>query len=154
LAAVLTLGIGMGATGSIYTLLKRVVLDPLPYPRAPELVRFKNPVPGVEATGEWNLSTAQYWQYRKLVPELDAIGLYSLYGLNASAGGEPQRAQAAHVTASMMDLLGARAIRGRLLNAADDTPGAPEVAMVSYGFWRSALGGSERVVGTSIRLND
>src|SRR5258706_4021854 len=43
-AAVLTLGLGMGATGSIYTLLKRVVLDPLPYPRAASLVRLKNPV--------------------------------------------------------------------------------------------------------------
>lgn len=153
-AAVLTLGIGMGGTGSIYTLLKRVVLDPLPYPRAASLVRLKNPVPGVEKGDEWNLSTAQYFHYRQLVPELDAIGLYQWSGLNAAASGEPERVQAVQVTASMMDLLGARAIRGRLLDANDDTPGAPDVAVLAYGFWRSALGGNERVIGTSIRLND
>jgi predicted permease len=154
LAAVLTLGIGMGATGSIYTLLKRVVLDPLPYPRAGELVRIKNPVPGVEANDEWNLSLAQYWHYKQQVREFDAIGLYSLYGINAATKGEAQRISATNVTASMMELLGARAVKGRLLDQTDDVRGAPAVAVVSYGFWRSALGGDAKVVGTSIRLND
>jgi predicted permease len=154
LAAVLTLGIGMGATASIYTLLKRVVLDPLPYPRATELVRIKNPVPGVETNGEWNLSLAQYWHYKQQVHEFDAIGLYSLYGTNAATRGEAQRINAASVTASMMQLLGARAVKGRLLDVSDDVRGAPAVAVVSYGFWRSALGGDAKVLGTSIRLND
>jgi putative ABC transport system permease protein len=154
-AAVLTLGLGMGATGSIYTLLQRVVLDPLPYPSAGRLVRIKNPVPGVESGGEWNLSTAQYFHYRQQVPELDAIGLYDQAGLNLAAGSEePKRAHAAVVTASMMGLLGARAVRGRLLNASDDSPAAPAVAVLAYRFWRSALGGSESVVGSSIQLND
>jgi len=153
-AAILTLGLGMGATGSIYTLLKRVVLDPLPYPAAERLVRLRNPVPGVEKSGEWNLSTAQYWHYQQLVPELDAIGLYGRYGLNAAASGEPRRAQAAQVTASMMNLLGAHAFQGRLLDSNDDRPGAPAVAVLAYGFWRAALGGHDHLVGTSIRLND
>lgn len=153
-AAVLTLGIGMGATGSIYTLLKRVVLDPLPFPHSARLVRLKNPVPGVEKSDEWNLSTAQYWHYRQQVPELDAIGLYVSDALNFSATGEPQRVQAARVTASMMDLLGARAIRGRLLQPSDDVGEAPAVTVLAYGFWQRVMGGNEKVIGTSIRLND
>jgi predicted permease len=159
-AAVLTLGIGMGATASIYALLERVVLDPLPFPASDRLVRLKNPVPGVEKGGEWNLSTAQYFHYREHVRELDAIGLYRLDGVNAATGGggegggEPKRAHAAFVTASMMQLLGAKAIRGRLLSEADDAPGAPDAAVISSGFWRSAFGSDPAVVGKILRLND
>lgn len=152
-AAVLTLGLGLGATGSIYTLLQRLVLAPLPYPAAERLVRLKNPVPGVEEGSEWNLSTAQYFHYGHQVPELDAIGLYDQAGLNFTASGTARRAQVAVVTASMMNLLGARAARGRLLSAGDDVPGAPAVVVLAYGFWRSALGGSEQVIGRSIQLD-
>src|SRR6516164_7368987 len=90
LAAVLTLGLGMGAAASIFTLLQRVVLDPLPYPHA---------------------ST------------LDAVGLYSSFGASftaAAPGSEPGRVRSSRVTWQMLDMLGARAIRGRLLTKSDD----------------------------------
>jgi predicted permease len=154
LAAILTLGIGLGATGSIYTLLQRVVLDPLPFPAAERLVRIKNPVPGVERGNEWNLSTAQYFHYRQNVRALDAMGLYRLDGMNAAARGEPTRVYAAVVTASLLPLVGARAALGRLFSEPDDVPGAPRVAVLSHGFWRSELGGDKAIVGKSIRLND
>jgi putative ABC transport system permease protein len=153
-AAVLTLGIGMGAAGSIYTLLQRVVLDPLPYPDADRLVRIKNPVPGVEKGNEWNLSTAQFFHYRQRVPELASIGLYDVVGVNVAVSGVPKRAQAAIVTASMMDLLGAKALKGRLLDPRDDAPGAPSVGVLSYGFWRSAIGADSTVVGKTILLDE
>ncbi|HEV8148762.1 MAG TPA: ABC transporter permease, partial [Gemmatimonadales bacterium] len=153
-AVVLTLGIGMGATGAIYTLLRHVVLDPLPYPASERLVRLKNPVPGVEKGGEWNLSRAQFFYYRQHVPELESIGLYRLEGVNAAVSGEARRAHAAMVTASMLKLLGAKAIKGRLFGEPDDVPGAPAVAILSYGFWRSEFGADSGVVGKSVRLND
>jgi len=153
LAALLALGIGLGATGSIATLLQRVVLDPLPYPASDRLVRLKNPVPGVERGSEWNLSTAQYFYYRQRAPELATLGLYQLEGMNAAAD-QPRRVHAAVVTASVLDLVGARAVEGRLLSAQDDAPGAPDVVMVSYGYWRGPLGGSRAVLGRQLRLND
>jgi len=154
IAAVLTLGIGMGTAGSIYTLLQRVVLDPLPYPGADRLVRIKNPVPGVEKGDEWNLSSAQFFHYRDRVPELASIAFYDAEGVNVALFGMPKRAQATIVTASMMNLLGARAVKGRLLDARDDATGAPSVAVLSYGFWRSAMGGDSTVVGKSILVDE
>ncbi|HTL05216.1 MAG TPA: ABC transporter permease [Gemmatimonadales bacterium] len=154
LAAILTLGIGLGATGAIFTLVQRVILDPLPYPAPDRLVRIRNPVPGVERGSEWNLSTAQYFHYRRAVPEFEAIGLYQRNGVNATASGMPQRVQVAVVTASLLPLLGARARAGRLFGEADDVPGAPGVAVVSYGFWRDALGGDRGVLGKPLRLNE
>ena len=75
IAAVLTLALGMGASTAIYTLLQRVVLDPLPYPRSDRLVRVKNPMPVVGPGVEWQLSTAQYFYYSQHAPALAAIGL-------------------------------------------------------------------------------
>ena len=153
-AAVLTLGIGMGAVGAIYTLLHHIVLDPLPYPESHRLVRLKNPVPGVEKGSEWNLSTAQYFFYDTEAPELVGIGLYRVHGGNLEADGEPRRVRIAGVTASMMPLLGARAAQGRLLTALDDRPGAPLVTVISYGLWQGQFGGRDDIVGQAIRIND
>ncbi len=149
IAAVLTLGIGMGAVGSIYTLIQRVVLSPLPYPEPDRLVRLKNPVPGVEKGDEWELSTAQYFFYREQVPELAEVGVYHVDGGNLSTGAATRRAQFAGVTASMMRLLGARSIRGRLLTEDDDRPGAPTVAVLSYGLWQTMFGGQDSIIGRS-----
>ncbi len=156
-AAVLTLGLGMGATTSIYTLLKRVVLDPLPYPHPEQLVRLTNPMPSVGHDVEWSLSTAQYFYFSQHAKTLSAIGLFREGGLNFASnvpGAEPQHVHAAEVTASMMDLLGANAILGRLINRNDDVPGAPRVAMLSRGFWRRQFGADPSIIGTTIRLDD
>lgn len=157
LAAVLTLGLGMGAAASIFTLLQRVVLDPLPYPHADRLVRLKNPVPGVGANEEWELSTAQYFYFSQHATTLDAVGLYSSFGAtftSATPGSEPRRVRSSRVTASMLDMLGARAIRGRLLTKSDDVPGAPHVAMLSSGFWKREYASDDAVIGRTITLND
>jgi putative ABC transport system permease protein len=151
---VLTLALGMGATTAIYTLVQRVVLDPLPYPHADRLVRLKNPFPAVGPNVQWELSTAQYFYYAKHAPDLAAIGLYGQNGANFEATGTPRRVTVAGVTASALGLLGARAIIGRLIDAKDDAPGAPLVAVLSRDFWRREFGGDSTVVGRTITLND
>jgi len=153
IAAVLTLGIGMGAVGSIYTVLERVVLHPLPYPEPDRLVRLMNPVPGVEKGQEWNLSTAQYFYYSAHLAGIESIGLYRTNGANLETGGESRRIQTAGVTRSMMTLLGARAIRGRLFSEADDQPGAPTTTVLSYGLWQTMFGGQDSVVGRAVQLD-
>lgn len=156
ITAVLTLGLGMGAVTAIYTLLERVVLDPLPYPQPDRLVRLKNPVPAVGAGTQWELSAAQYFYFGAHVPSLAALGLYqrSVGILTAADAQSAQRVETATVTASIFDLLGARAIRGRLIDRRDDVPGAPSVAVLSDEFWRRQFGGAPDVVGRTIRVND
>jgi putative ABC transport system permease protein len=152
--AVLTLGLGMGATGSIFTLLQRVVLDPLPYPSAERLVRLKNPVPGVGKGEEWNLSAAQVFYYGAHAPSLAELGGYRQSEFSLQIGAEPSRVQVASVTAGMLHLLGARALRGRLLDANDDRTVAAAVVMLGYGFWRTQFGGDEAVLGKTIRVDE
>lgn len=153
LSAVLTLGLGMGASTAIFTLLRRVVLDPLPYPEASRLVRIKNPVAGV-GDDEWNLSGAQFFYYLDHAGSFDRIGLYRPGGANLLTDAGPGRVRVARVTAGMMDLLGAAAAAGRVITPADDAPGAPAGIVLSNGFWRRQFGGDPAVVGTMLRLDD
>ncbi|HUX32384.1 MAG TPA: ABC transporter permease [Gemmatimonadaceae bacterium] len=153
--AILTLALGMGAATAIYTLLDRVVLAPLPYPSPDRLVRLKNPVPGVGRNTEWELSTAQYFYFTQHASTLARVGIYNLEsGILVGADGRAaQRVQVADVTATMFDLLGATAERGRMIDARDDTPGAPRVAVLSDGFWRRQYGGADAVIGSTVDLD-
>jgi putative ABC transport system permease protein len=154
-AAVLTLGLGMGAATSIYTLVERVVLDPLPYPHSDRLVRLNNPVPAVGPDATFDLSTAQYFYYLRHDRSLSAIGLFVQGSgiLDDANGSAAEHIREAAVTASMLGLLGARAERGRLIDTADDAPGAPAVALLSDGFWRQRYGGSDAVIGRTASVD-
>jgi predicted permease len=153
--AVLTLALGVGAATAIFTLLERVVLDPLPYPQPERLVRLKNPVPGVGANTAWELSTAQYFYFADSSHTLDKVALFNqgLGILDGDQGRPAQRVQLAVVTASIFPLIGARAAVGRVIAHDDDVPGAPAVAMLSNGFWRRQFGADPGVVGRTIPLN-
>jgi putative ABC transport system permease protein len=153
--SILTLALGMGAATAIYTLLERVVLDPLPYPQSARLVRLKNPAPGVGKGVEWELSTAQYVYYSQHASTLDKVALYDFdSSILQNTGGRPaQRVQIALATASAFELLGASAERGRMIDARDDTPGTAKVAMLSDGFWRRQFGADAGVVGRTIDLD-
>ncbi|HVZ49429.1 MAG TPA: ABC transporter permease [Gemmatimonadaceae bacterium] len=151
---ILTLGLGMGASTAIFTMLQRIVIAPLPYPAADRLVRLRNPIPAVGTSAEWDMAFAQYYEYLK-APAIEAIGLFHKDEVNVDlGGGAPVRAKLATVNVSLLDIIGARAVRGRLLRPSDDVPGAADVALISHGTWQSRFGGAEDIVGRTIRMND
>ena len=134
--AVLTLGLGMGGSAAIYTLLDRIVLDPLPYPESDRLVELTNQVPGVGPDEVWNMSTAQYVYFSQHARSFDAVGLYRGLGANIQTPEGPQRAFGWRVTAGLLPLLGASVRLGRLIDVNDDRPDAPPVVVLSHGFWQ------------------
>ena len=152
--AVVTLALGIGGSTAVFTLLDRAVLKPLPYPGAERLVRLDNQVPGVGPNEVWALSTAQFVYFSDHAKDLEAVGLYRGMGGNVMTPSGPERVRAVRVTQSMMGLLGARALLGRLITPDDDTPSAPMVALISEGFWRRVMGADPSVVGTTLTLND
>lgn len=152
--AVFTLALGLGGSAAIYTLLDRVVLDPLPYPDSDRLVRLENQVPGVGPDEVWSLSTAQWVFFDDHARTLSSVGLYRTGGANITTELGPQRARTVAITASMMDMLGAEAQLGRLIAPADDEQGATMTIMISHGFWLRALGGDPTIVGRTLPFND
>jgi putative ABC transport system permease protein len=152
--AIAVFAIGLGATSAIYTLLQRVVLDPLPYPESGRLVRIMNPVPGVDPGTEWNLSLAQFRYYADAARTLDGIGSYRSGFINVQTPDGAQRVEAALVDASVVRMLGARPVAGRMLGEADDDPGSPAVVVLSRGFWQRYFGADPGVVGRTLSINE
>ncbi|HYK09225.1 MAG TPA: ABC transporter permease, partial [Gemmatimonadales bacterium] len=154
IAAVATLALGLGASTAVFTILKRVVLDPLPYPQADRLVRLKNQVPGVAPDAEWDMSTAQYFYFGQHARTLAGLGIFQTGDANVTVAGTPGRARVVFSNAGLLDILGARAALGRLYGDSDDTPNAPSTAVLSYGFWQREFGGDRNVIGQTITLDE
>jgi predicted permease len=157
LMALLTLALGIGATTAIYTVLDAVVIRPLPYRDASELVSILHPatVPG---SGErrWGLSTGGYYHFRKNTRTLSDIGMYrtvgmTVFGGNVEADPAAEVVRTALVTASLFDVVQARASRGRLIESDDDVPDGPRRVVLGYEFWRRRFGSDGNIVGTLLR---
>ena len=150
--AVLTLGLGVGATTAIFTLIDSVVLRPLPYPAPDRLVSIAHSAPRV-SDGDWGNSVASYFFYLDNNRSLEEAGAYATTTWTLSGAGDAERVDGARVSASLLRLLGARPLHGRLLNEADDTPGAAGAALLSYEIWHSRFGGDPGIVGRTITLS-
>ncbi|HEU4586749.1 MAG TPA: ABC transporter permease [Gemmatimonadaceae bacterium] len=150
--AIITLALGIGATTAVYTLLARVVLNPLPYPHADRLVKVGSLVSGKTVTGEWGVSAAGYFYYLDHNHTFDALGVFARQDLSLVAGGRAERVRAALVTASIGRVLGTHASLGRSISADDDRPGAAPVAVLSHAYWVSRFGGDPAIIGQSIGI--
>jgi predicted permease len=150
--AVLTLALGIGATTAIFTLIDSIVFRPLPYPEQDRLVQLGHGAPRV-SEGEWGNSVASYFFYLDNNRSLEEMGAYSTNTYTVTAGGDAARIDGARVSASLLRILGAQPVHGRLISDEDDTPGAPPVALLSYEVWMSRFGGDPGVIGRTVDLS-
>jgi predicted permease len=152
LIAFATLTLGLGATTAIFTVLEAVVLRPLPYRGANELVSVMHPTttPG---TGEskWGLSSAGYFFFKNESRTLADLGGYTTSSLTVVEGGDAEQIRVGEVTASIFSVLRARAALGRLITPDDDQPNKPPVVVLSDEYWRRRFGGDRNVVGRMLQ---
>src|SRR6185437_12983356 len=71
----------------------------------------------------------------------------------AAAGGDPVSEQSRYANAALLPMLGVKPFIGRLYTEAEDTPGAPRVGVLDYGFWQRRFGGRRDIVGATARIN-
>lgn len=150
LIAVATLALGIGATTAIFTLLDAVVLRPLPFPSADRLVRIDHRVPRFSPDRTWGLSAAQYFYFARHAKTLEQLGVFTTPTPIAMIEGVAERMQAAQVTPSLLSILGARPVLGRLITADDDRPGAPNVGLLSHDVWMQRYAGDRAIIGQSV----
>jgi len=150
---VLTLGLGLGGAATVFSLLDGVALAPLPYPESDRLVRLQNQVPGVGPEERWSLSTAQWVYFQDELATVESVGLLRGTGGTVQTTEGPERVTGVMVTHSVLDLLGASAVQGRLFTVEEDDPGSPRVALLSHGFWTRVLGADPGVVGTTLHFS-
>jgi predicted permease len=149
--ALVTLGLGIGATTLMFTVVDGVLLRPLPYAGPDRLVRLhgESATWNVSAFGRQNLALPDFRDVQRQTRSLDIAGaLYS--GGTVSAPGDPEYVDWREITPDLFHVLGVPLFRGRAFVATEDRPGGAPVAILGYSFWRSHFGGSADAIGASM----
>ncbi len=148
----ITLAAGVGANTVVFSVLEGVLLKPLPYPHAEELIGVWHTAPGINLK-ELNAAPSNYFIYREQNQTFQDIGLYTGDSVSVTGIAEPEQVRALDFTDGVLPILGVQPILGRSFTREDDSPGKPETVMLSYGYWRRRFGGSPSVIGQRIVLD-
>ncbi|HEV8497776.1 MAG TPA: ABC transporter permease, partial [Gemmatimonadaceae bacterium] len=148
--AVLTMGLGIGATTAIFSVVNGVLLKPLPYREPDRLVALWETLKDDRVV----VSYQNYLDWRRRQHGFDDIAVYNPFqAFNMTGQGNAERVRGALVSGNLFQLLGARAELGRLITAADDRPEADRVAVISDGFFQSRFGGNRSMIGKTLSLD-
>jgi predicted permease len=153
-AAVLTLALGIGATTAIFGVVYGVLLKPLPYPDAHELVSIRHAAPGSPVAVR-GFSESQYVTYREANRAFEHLGFSSATGRTLTGLGDPEQVRVLTVTHGILQALGVQPAIGRWFVDAEHSPGAdaPAAVIVSYAFWQRHFAGDEAVLGRTLTLD-
>ena len=149
IAAVVTLALGIGANTAIFSLIKAVMLQPLPYGNPQELVMVWNAARRNEAT--W-LSDRELLSYREESRSFAQLAAYVETAANLTGGQDPERVRAAAVTANIFDTLGVTPLLGRSFAAGEDEPGAEPSVILSQALWQRRFGGAPDIIGRVLSI--
>jgi predicted permease len=149
---VLTLGLGIGATTAIVSVVHAVVFRPLPYSEPDRLVRFYTRFPTMKLE-KFALSPPEFLELSQETKRSSAFGAWVEGAVNVSGGPQPVRADAAFTSGQLLPLLGVAPKLGRFFSDDATLPGAPKVAILGHGLWQGALGGDSEIVGKSLRID-
>lgn len=148
--AILTLGVGLGATTAIHTLIDSVVLRPLPYANAERLVQLWHAVPLVSEGGRWGNATASYFHYHDNNRTLEELGAFSTGMYSLSGDGGAERIPGAAVTPSALRALGLSPRMGRTFT---DEEEGPDVVILGWELWQNRFSGDPGIVGSTIQVS-
>jgi putative ABC transport system permease protein len=148
-AATLTLAIGIGATSTVFGVVKHALLTPLPYSEPERVVGVWSAWKGFDRT--W-LSYDEWEGWKARVHAFADIGLYT-DGAATLDGDSPERVRSGLVQTNVFSILGVRLDRGRGFTAEEDRPGGPSVAVLSYELWQRRFAGDPAIVGRKIQIS-
>jgi predicted permease len=148
---ILTLGLSIGATTAIVSVVEGVLIRPLPFQDPGRLVRAytRN-----ESHPRFPINPNDFRDARPRMKSFESIAAYTHRDLQLSGTGEPIRLSAFAVTAGYFHVLGVKPARGREFNQSDETTGRGNIVVISDRIWREALDAAPDVVGRSIRLDE
>jgi len=149
LVIILTLAIGIGPNVAIFSVLKAMVLEPLPYPEPERLVQVWQ----TDIDGRWRQPFAypDFSDIREQSESFEAFGVQSPRTFNLG-GAEPERVRGVMITADALSVWGVPPAHGRLFTE-DEVEGEERLVVLSDGVWKRRLGGDPGILGESITIN-
>lgn len=149
--AIITLALGIGASTSIFSVVDAVLLRPLPYPHAEQIVQLRE----VNEKGtKIPFAEPNFIDVRSRNRTLEAVAQYNGQLTTVTGASEPVRALTYLVSSDFFRVLGTKALVGRTFAPEEQKPGGAPVAVVSYGFWQRLLGGRSDLTGTTLKVMD
>ena len=140
-AAVLTLALGIGANTAIFSVVDAVLLRPLPYSDPDQLV------------STWGSTQAEVLRIGDLARSFESVGAYRTESVSLSGDGDPERLDAAAVTAGLFRTLDVPAMLGRTFAAEENEERGPAVVVVSHELWSRRFGADPGAVGRSLMVD-
>jgi predicted permease len=137
--AVLTLGLGIGASTAIFSVVDAVLLRALPYPNPQQIVRVWEQAPNGH---RMNLAAANFEDFRTENDTFAELGAYESMLSSVSGGSEPARVNIAPVSSGFFEALGVEPFVGRAFASEELRPHGAPAAIVSYSYWQRYLSGS------------
>ncbi|MCU1291568.1 MAG: Permease [Bryobacterales bacterium] len=150
-AAVAALALGIGANTAIFSVVDKVLLQPLPYPEADRIMQLERKYPGGSGP---SVSIPKYFAWRQNhVFASMAIADQQGPGLNLSRGDRTEQVKGVHVSADYFKVFGVNPMIGRAFTGSEDSPSGPKAAIISQGLWRSHFGSDPNILSKTITLN-
>jgi putative ABC transport system permease protein len=148
--AVLTLGLGIGATTAIFSVVNAVLLRPLPYQAPSALMQ----VAEIHPEGTPNtVSYLNYADWAKAPGPFQSLAVYRDIAFNLAGRAEPERAIGALVSANFFATLGLTPAAGRYFAEGEDRTGRDAVAVISYALWNRRFGGDPRALDGTLSVD-
>jgi len=158
---VTTLGLGIGTTTLVFSVVSGVLLEPLPFAEGDALVGVfpldsENPDQVAagpdDLAGYYGTDRATYLGWKEANVVFSDMGAFRTPGFTVTGGTRPENLDGAYVDSGVFSTLGTDALLGRVLSAADDAPSAPPVVVLSFGGWQRLLGGDSEAVGRTLSI--
>jgi predicted permease len=155
--SLLTIAIGIGANTAVFSVVNGVLLKPLNYPRAEELVALRQIAPGAAGLADFasglRLSPSMYVTYAEQNRTFQSIGVWATGTANVTGLAEPEQVRTIGVSDGVLQALSVPPVAGRWFSQANQNPRGPESVMLSYGYWQRHFGGDPSAVGRNLMVD-
>jgi putative ABC transport system permease protein len=149
--AVLTLGLGIGLSTTVFSVVNGGLFKGLPFPDADRIVSLVTTNPS-QSQPQQQVTVHNFAEFLVRQTSFEQFGAFAAVPLNLSnEEGRPERYTAGHLTVSAFETLGVQPIDGRGFVDGDDRPGGAPVILIGYNLWQQRFGGAANIVGTTIR---
>ena len=150
--AILTLALGIGANTAIFSFVDAWLIKPLPYPQADRLMVMLEHNTKKGWTYNSVTSTADFLDFQRQQTSFEQTAAWTGWNFNLTGNGPPALVEGGRVSWNFFDGLGVKPILGRTFTAGEDRTGAPHVAILGEGLWKSRYGSDPKIIGRSIQI--
>ena len=144
------LAVGIGGNTAIFSVIRGVLLAPLPYRDPGRLVQLFGQS---DDSAHWSVSVPEYLDYRTQATRLEALAAWNVLTGNLIGAGRPERVSIGAGTASLFPLLGVPPALGRPFDPEEEQVGHDQVVVLTHAFWQRHFGGDPGVVGRSVQID-